>query len=64
LQVGIEGRVPVPGVVSLQVEAKVVIEDWRQDYNVLRPHSSLGGMSPDEYRRTSKGENLKESSQN
>lgn len=45
-------------------EAKMVIEEWRQDYNVLRPHSSLGGMSPDEYRRASKGQNLKEPSPN
>lgn len=41
-------------------EARKVIESWRQDYNTLRPHSSLGGMSPEEYRRASKGENLKE----
>ncbi len=45
-------------------EARKVIEEWRQDYNVLRPNSSLGGMSADEYRRTSKGENLKEPSPN
>ncbi len=23
-------------------EAKVVIENWRQEYNTIRPHSSLG----------------------
>ncbi len=45
-------------------EAKKVIEEWRQDYNALRPHSSLGGMSPDEYRRASKGKNLKDPSSN
>lgn len=45
-------------------EAKKVIEEWRQDYNTLRPHGSLGGMSPDEYRRSSKGENLKDQSPN
>jgi putative transposase len=27
-------------------EARVVIEDWRQDYNLRRPHSSLGMRSP------------------
>lgn len=27
-------------------EARVVIEDWRQDYNRHRPHSSLGMRSP------------------
>jgi putative transposase len=27
-------------------EARVVIEDWRQDYNLRRPHSSLGMRAP------------------
>jgi hypothetical protein len=27
-------------------EARVVIEDWRQDYNQRRPHSALGMRSP------------------
>lgn len=27
-------------------EARVVIEDWREDYNTLRPHSSLGMRAP------------------
>ena len=27
-------------------EARVVIEDFRQDYNAARPHSSLGYLSP------------------
>ena len=30
-------------------EARKVIEEWRQDYNQVRPHSSLGGLSPEEY---------------
>lgn len=30
-------------------EAKVVIEDWRQEYNTYRPHSALGGRRPNEY---------------
>jgi len=29
-----------------RVEAKVVIEDWRRQYNEVRPHSSLGKMTP------------------
>ncbi len=29
-----------------RVEAKVVIEDWRRLYNEVRPHSSLGKMTP------------------
>ena len=31
---------------SCLAEARVVIEDWRQDYNQRRPHSSLGWRSP------------------
>jgi transposase InsO family protein len=27
-------------------EARVVIEDWREDYNQRRPHSALGMRSP------------------
>jgi putative transposase len=27
-------------------EARVVIEDWREDYNLRRPHSSLGMRAP------------------
>lgn len=30
-------------------EAKVLIEDWRIDYNWNRPHSSLGNLSPARY---------------
>ena len=28
------------------LEAKVLIERWRQDYNTIRPHSPLGGTAP------------------
>ena len=31
---------------SCLAEARVVIEDWRQDYNQHRPHSALGMRSP------------------
>jgi putative transposase len=31
------------------LEAKVLIEDWRVDYNNLRPHSSLGRKTPTDY---------------
>jgi transposase InsO family protein len=30
-------------------EARVVIEDFRQDYNKARPHSSLGYQSPQRF---------------
>jgi putative transposase len=32
--------------------AREVIEDWRQDYNEVRPHSSLKGATPREYAET------------
>ncbi len=31
------------------LEATVVIEAWRQEYNTYRPHSSLAGLTPVEY---------------
>jgi putative transposase len=31
---------------SCLAEARVLIEDWRQDYNHHRPHSALGMMAP------------------
>jgi putative transposase len=31
---------------SCLAEARVVIEDWREDYNLRRPHSSLGMLAP------------------
>jgi putative transposase len=30
-------------------EARVVIGDWRNEYNTWRPHGSLGGLTPAEY---------------
>lgn len=27
-------------------EAKVMVEDWREDYNERRPHSALGMTTP------------------
>ena len=35
-----------------RMEAKVVIEDWRSTCNEVRPHSSLGNMTPGAYART------------
>ena len=34
-----------------RIDAKVVIEDWRQMYNGVRPHSSLQNLTPTEYAR-------------
>jgi len=35
-------------------EARVLIERWRQEYNIEYPHSSLGFLFPDEYAATLK----------
>jgi putative transposase len=35
--------------------ARNVIEDWRKDYNQVRPHSSLKNMTPMEYANTAAG---------
>ncbi|MVM36384.1 transposase [Spirosoma sp. HMF4905] len=29
-------------------DAREKIEAWRVEYNAFRPHSSLGGLTPDE----------------
>lgn len=34
---------------SCLTEAQVMVEDWRQDYNHHRPHSSLGMLAPAHY---------------
>ena len=34
-----------------RIDAKVVIEDWRKAYNRVRPHSSLGNLTPAEHAR-------------
>ncbi len=31
------------------LEAQVVVDAWRVEYNTYRPHSSLGGLTPAEY---------------
>jgi len=32
-----------------RLEARVIIEDWRQRYNAARPHSSLNHLTPNEF---------------
>jgi putative transposase len=32
-----------------RTEAKVLIESWRREYNAIRPHSSLGNLTPAEF---------------
>ncbi len=32
-----------------RIDAKVVIEGWRREYNEIRPHSSLNNLTPAEY---------------
>lgn len=39
-----------------RIEAKVVIEQWRQHYNDVRPHSSLGYLTPNEFVRQLRSE--------
>jgi putative transposase len=31
--------------------ARQVLADWREDYNTVRPHSQLGGRTPDQVAR-------------
>ena len=40
------------------IEAQIVIENWREEYNRYRPHSSLGYLTPEEFAiRCRAGEN-------
>jgi len=36
--------------------ARAVLEDWRRDYNELRPHTKLGWMTPKDYASALSGE--------
>lgn len=37
-----------------RIDARIVIEDWRREYNAVRPHSSLNNLTPMEFaKRTS-----------
>ena len=31
------------------LDAQVVLEDWRTEYNTYRPHQSLAGLTPAAY---------------
>jgi putative transposase len=34
------------------LEAQVLVEDWRIEYNTIRPHSALGYLTPTDYAKT------------
>jgi len=34
-----------------RIDAKIVIENWRREYNEVRPHSSLGQLTPAEFKQ-------------
>lgn len=37
-------------------EARRIVEAWREDFNTVRPHTSLGGLSPAEFAASSIGQ--------
>jgi hypothetical protein len=44
-----------PGTIHLRSgEARVLIEQWRVDYNEQRPHSALGDRTPLEFARATR----------
>ena len=34
------------------LEAQVLVEDWRIEYNTVRPHSALGYLTPTDFSKT------------
>jgi Integrase core domain len=40
---------PISHQFRTRAEAKVVIESWRHHFNAVRPHSSLGYLTPNEF---------------
>ena len=34
-----------------RIDAKILIEDFRREYNEVRPHSSLGQLTPAEFKQ-------------
>ena len=43
-----------------RAEATIVIEQWRRHYNDVRPHSSLGYLTPQEFTTQNEGQHLGE----
>jgi putative transposase len=41
------------------LEAQIILEQWRHEYNDQRPHSSLGYLTPAEYTRRARGAGLR-----
>ena len=37
---------------SSLLEAQVLVEDWRIEYNTVRPHSALDYLTPTDYAKT------------
>ncbi len=46
------GRMPERGIFDSLADARQTLALWRYDYNNVRPHSSLGNLTPVEARRT------------
>lgn len=40
------------------VHAREMLSDWQQDYNGVRPHMSLNGLTPNEFARRSTSDHL------
>jgi putative transposase len=34
-----------------RIDAKILIEDFRRQFNEVRPHSALGSLTPAEFKR-------------
>ena len=43
--------------------ARQIIEDWRIDYNHARPHTSLGGLTPNQFAARSRKDHIENRAQ-
>ena len=40
-------------------QARIALEEWRRDYNTVRPHSRIGWLTPAAYTNSSHGNGAK-----
>jgi putative transposase len=52
LAIGLRDELLAVEAFSSLLEAQVLVEDWRIEYNTVQPHSTLGYLTPTDYAKT------------